>query len=888
MGSSRHAQIDDWIRSGGAIVTASERAARSLQMAFHRRRQAEGAMAWPAPGIQAWESFVAASWERYARDERMLLNSAQEQALWAEIIGREQHLATALEGPRQRLAAMAMRAHEMLCSFAPHYLRESARAAWDNDPGAFSAWLATLDRRCRESALISQSRVPLELIPFLQQDAAPRAPLLVVGFDRLLPIHKALFDAWGRWQELEADTLANEIHFYEASDEESEIAACATWCMSQLATKPSVRLLVISQDIASRRGEFERAFLRSAEPGTRPLFEFSLGIPLSQVPLVRSAHLLLRWLDGPLSEGELDWLFSTGLLGAEPTESVALQAKMRAIRRRNLARPEWTLQSFASQFVAREAHRPSWLHGVTQSQRDLREQRQSPIHWAARVPEFLRTAGLPGQRTLSSAEFQAWQRWEQALDLCASLGFDGQRKTWHEFLSSLARILDETLFAPESTDAPVQITGPAESAGLDADALWFLGADEEAWPASGSAHPFLPIFLQRELGMPHVSVRHDWDLAESMTKRLLQSAPIVNFSYASQKSDTETRPSRLVTGLAGSPLPLPAQLIPSRTQLRLTVPFADASRVPFPPGKIGGGSSVLTSQSQCAFKAFATARLGAQSWKPAEFGLSASQRGQLLHAVLHAVWAGPPDGLRSLDDLLALSDLQAFVENHVRRIMHEQLPDGTVDRMPRPYLELEATRLQRFVAEWLDFEATRLPFTVAETESARTIQIDSLELDLRLDRIDRLNDGSLLVIDYKTGNVAPKAWELPRPDDVQLPVYAGFALNERLGGLVFAKIRAGNFEFAGRVTDANATLLSDLKRTNALVKNPLTSEQLADWKRSIEQLAHDFITGRADVDPREYPGTCEQCGLHALCRIHDNHSQPELEDEEEEEVPADE
>ena len=163
---------------------------------------------------------------------------------------------------------------------------------------------------------------------------------------------------------------------------------------------------------------------------------------------------------------------------------------MRAIRRRNLARPEWTLQSFASQFVAREAHRPSWLHGVTQSQRDLREQRQSPIHWAARVPEFLRTAGLPGQRTLSSAEFQAWQRWEQALDLCASLGFDGQRKTWHEFLSSLARILDETLFAPESTDAPVQITGPAESAGLDADALWFLGADEEAWPASGSRASF--------------------------------------------------------------------------------------------------------------------------------------------------------------------------------------------------------------------------------------------------------------------------------------------------------------------------------------------------------------------------------------------------------------
>src|ERR1700722_19122297 len=156
MGSSRHAQIDDWLRSGGAIVAASERAARSLQMAFHRRRQAEGAMAWPAPSIQAWTSLVAASWERYARDERMVLNSAQEQALWAEIIGREQHLATALEGPRQRLAAMAMRAHELLCSFAPRYLKESARTAWDNDPRAFSAWLVAFDSACQNGVMTSQ------------------------------------------------------------------------------------------------------------------------------------------------------------------------------------------------------------------------------------------------------------------------------------------------------------------------------------------------------------------------------------------------------------------------------------------------------------------------------------------------------------------------------------------------------------------------------------------------------------------------------------------------------------------------------------------------------------------------------------------------------------
>ena len=135
--------------------------------------------------------------------------------------------------------------------------------------------------------------------------------------------------------------------------------------------------------------------------------------------------------------------------------------------------------------------------------------------------------------------------------------------------------------------------------------------------------------------------------------------------------------------------------------------------------------------------------------------------------------------------------------------------------MPKRYLELEETRLIDLVTEWLKYEAARVPFTVVETEEKDDCGHRRALAQLRLDRIDRLNDGSLLVIDYKSGDVSPKSWDLPRPDDVQLPLYAGFALppGEELGGLVFAKLRAGerNREFAGRVRRANETLLSDLK-----------------------------------------------------------------------------
>ncbi len=42
-------------------------------------------------------------------------------------------------------------------------------------------------------------------------------------------------------------------------------------------------------------------------------------------------------------------------------------------------------------------------------------------------------------------------------------------------------------------------------------------------------------------------------------------------------------------------------------------------------------------------------------------------------------------------------------------------------------------------------------------------------------------------------------------------------------------------------------------------------------------MALDFLAGRADVDPRDYPKTCERCGLQALCRIQENQPQSDAE-----------
>jgi probable DNA repair protein len=563
-----------------------------------------------------------------------------------------------------------------------------------------------------------------------------------------------------------------------------------------------------------------------------------------------------------------------------------LQSYIRTLRRFSLERTQWTLAAFIGQRCAAELLPAPWVERITQAQRtlaDFARRLQSPLDWAELVPRLLEELHFAGARPLTSAEFQALRRWQLTLESCGSLGFDGRRISWKDFLSQLARTLNETLFAPESHDAPIQIAGPAESAGLSADAVWFLGADEDSWPAGGTTHPLLPVEIQLDAGMPHATPQLDWELARSITNRLLESAREVHFSFAKQNEAAEARPSRLIVQIAGEAKELAPDLIAPACENPLTVTFQDFSRISFPPGKVAGGAAVLTAQTQCSFKAFATARLAAQRWQPAEAGLTASQRGLLLHSVLHAVWAGPPDGIRSHAELLSLADRHAFVADHVQRALARELRPHQRELMPRRYLELEELRLTALVTEWLNFEATRVEFQIAEIEVKRTVHIEGLTLDLRLDRIDGLSDGTELVVDYKTGNVAPSSWDLPRPDDVQLPLYAGFALDherELLGGLVFAKVRAGDISFAGRVGNAAATLLTGLKSLNSLVKNPLTAEQVLAWRDCIEQLARDFVAGHAEVDPREYPKTCERCGLQTLCRIQEHRAQLEAEDEE--------
>src|SRR5690606_5491414 len=141
-------------------------------------------------------------------------------------------------------------------------------------------------------------------------------------------------------------------------------------------------------------------------------------------------------------------------------------------------------------------------------------------------------------------------------------------------------------------------------------------------------------------------------------------------------------------------------------------------------------------------------------------------------------------------------------------------------------------------------------FTVKAVEEAFLWTRGPLQLRLRLDRIDELADGSLAVIDYKTGGgrVDPKSdWMRERPVGLQLPFYAAVLAegSASVSALLLARLHARGIEVRG-LADGDCGFpgpagLGDWPDFQHLSWDALMSQ----WRGVIERLADEYAQGVA-------------------------------------------
>ena len=893
---------------GATVFTANQRTARTIRQTFERRKRAAGATFWQPPNVLAWDAWTATLWRRLLLDgyaASLLLSPSQEHQVWRSIIANDaswSSLATV-----DALASMAANAWSLLGSYRAHIrLRSAAVNENTEDTRAFLRWAQAFRRRCQSDGYLAQADLEETILHAVetQSFSIGSSELLLGGFDKMTPAQTALIaalrdtgvtiDSW-------TPAIPSTLHLHAAADPEAELHAAALWIRHLLqanAAKGTTRVAIILPSAGPERAAVDRVFREVLAPELLPItargtalpYEFSLGQPLARVPMIATALDLLQWSQRSLPLETVSRLLLSPFFTADEAErGPRAEFDAFALRRSSMLRPELSLDALIAR--AEDGRHASHIGGLLRQLRSLRrtasnifsgEPQRTYADWADAMRQLLQSANwASASRSEDSIIFQTRRKWESALDQLATLDFDGARPIFTDALEALRTLLHDTLFAPESREAPVQIMGPLEAGGSEFDAVWFLRAGDLDWPTRSSVNPLLGWPLQRAVGMPGADGAADREHARRVTLRIAASAPTVVFSYARETAESPQRPSTLLSDLTFAPLGLIAEGATEEASEQPIIQLeavADDIRIPLANPQVRGGASVLKSQAACGFRAFAERRLWSTELEPAEPGMDARERGDLVHVTLQRFW----DEVRTQAALRSMppEERAAALDRAISEALSKTISDATT-AWETEYVDTQRERLRRVLAPWIDQELARtLPFTVKLREEAMEVAVGPLHLKLRIDRIDATDAGDVL-IDYKTGTASHKDWLTERPDEPQLPLYA-MITDAQLAAIAFGRVRPGK-EMG---LDGYAATDGILPKPAPLPYETL-DDQVAEWRRILTNLAEDFHAGDARVRPKSYPKTCQHCAQRLLCRLNpatladheDEHGDPDHQEE---------
>lgn len=591
------------------------------------------------------------------------------------------------------------------------------------------------------------------------------------------------------------DSATQMAFFYAAQDEQDEVQQVALWCVAQWQalsqSKPlnDIRIGVVSPNVADCKTALtqcldEQLYLQGLQPlhiqrTSPPFYNLSLGLPLSESPLVQNALLSLQLFLMPNKpcayQDWSQWLTSVYTHGDLAPRQQA-DAAFRQLQWANFCWPK-LLKTNAAQRL------PSVLQQrLAKESMSMPRTIRSLSEFVIECQAILQRMAWTQSRPLNSDEYQQKIAFESALVQFGGLIEMGGKQSVSEWLSRFKRFLSEQLHQSQSQGLqPIQIMGVLEAGGQPFDALWVLGLSDEAWPRAANPNPFLPIALQRDVGSPRCDAKRELNYAQQVTERLAHSATQTVWSYAQQKNDAEQLESPLIEVLnlnAYTAKPYQSLALSSfqkrpKSALQWVV---DAQGTDMPKGRLApGGTGILKAQSQCPLMAFMDYRLGAKyGLQTVEEGLQDSKQGIVVHRILERFW----QDIQTQEALNTLSEeeLKTQLNQLIEQVFAEQFTT-----LETAYLKGERQRLFELCFDWLHFEKNRPSFRVIETEREYQIALAGILFKVVIDRVDDVRGGKI-ILDYKTGKATINDL-LKTPNKApQLAVYL-HALEERVAGI---------------------------------------------------------------------------------------------------------
>jgi len=886
------------------VVTPNRRLAQALKENFNRYQSNQQKSVWRSGDILPFTSFLErvyldAFYSNLSIDLPLLLTEVQACALWQGII-RSSEAGSSLLNTWQT-AQLAYEAWQLIHAWR---LAPNAQNQFLNeDCSVFRAWMAIFETELENKHQIDPACLADHIGDLYQQELLAKPDVLICyGFEALTPQQTVFLKIL---QELGCDVCCvNPPYPYQKPsengnvkrlscvDNRAEIRNAAEWARSKLEANPASSIAVVVPDIGQCRHTIQRIFHEVMQPDVCELlpqaqsiqrvlpFNISLGLSLAAYPLVDMALSVLALSKHGLTfDRAANLLCSPFLAGGE---SELHRRALLAQRMRRYSSPFVTLEQLLSLvYLTSEKHKDifcpvlvdhlSALHSFCQ---DMIPRESRFATYAQLFSQLLATTGFPGERVLDSTEYQTLIKWHEVMSEFSTMDAVITKTSYGDAVEKLNDIAAKTLFQPQTPQVPIQILGVLEAAGLTFDHLWVMGLSEMQWPLRPRPNPFLPDEIQKSAGMPLGSVGETLNYSRQLQHNWLVCAQEVVLSHPKFENDIDTQ--EIMSSTMISVIPEQSVELPNYPDYREVICKAarlerivDDHVPPVTQPEVAGGTAVIKDFAACPFRAWAKHRMQVQHQDEPHSGLNAQERGILVHRVLCLIWRELKT--KAALDSIAINDFEAMLRETVSKAISEFRQWRSLTLSSR-FVEIERQRLSRLLHGWFVEEKKRGHFDVVATEEKSTIQIGGLSLQMRLDRVDQLVDGQLLIIDYKTRPYSINCMLGERPDEPQLPLYLVKTRSEMstVAGIAFASIKLGQTSFSAIVNRED--ILPNVKpfdEERRCAQFSSWDALIVQWESDLTRLAEGFGQGNARVSPKNYPVTCQYCDMKPFCRINE-------------------
>ena len=862
-------RILPYCEANALILTPNNRLRSKMLQAWGQQQQNQGLSSWQAPRIETIDTWFLQQWEKlqtiaHPDSAQLIASHEQQRIIWEAI--------TADCGLMQTEAVAKQAASAFTTLVRWNQAVDQQIDASINEQ--FADWVKQFQQQLKALNYITQEE-SYNIIgeAFNKGELTLEPTIYLLGFDDIAPLIQQQLEQATK-QLITLPTASYQPHSLqrvELATVEQEMNSAAQWAREVLEQTPSCRIGIIVPNLGQCRQQIERAFTAEFEshsfsPETEAYtlpFNVSAGTPLGSTPLIAATLQLLKLQH---KEWEIEFVSQCllspfwGSYSIELEQRCTLINKLQSLGVFHISADQlrYWAQRIDEQFELTSNnslyHYLGAFDAIRSASPALKKGKQLPSIWVGVFLKQLNALQWPGERTPNSQEYQQTQLWYQLLENFTHLDHVLGPITPIKALQQLQEMANHMPFQAKVPDSPIQILGILEGSGLHFTHCWIMGLHQRVWPPAPAPNSLLPISLQRKHNMPHASSLRELQYAQSLTDNYRHCADTIIFSSPSQETDSEQAlsPSQLIMDIPlGALTTKPAaDSLEQWEQHLVDTPQLHTVNCQQGPSynhtTLPGGSSLLKAQSDNAFDSFAKYRLGAQLPIETSNGFSHIEKGNILHHTMAIIWRE----LKDQSALLALNDkqLKTWVDQHVHDVI-KNIQRYKPRHLSNTLCQLETKRQSQLILSWLEFEKNRSPFTVVAIEEARTITLHGRKILIRIDRVDQLQDGRYLIIDYKTGDSSTNAWKGERPKEPQLPLYA-LTYGKPVTGISFAQININEQYFKGFAETEIAKGITSIEKNRAELPSTW-QDTLVHWQATIDQLLESFLQGDCTIDYRD-------------------------------------